>query len=357
MHVCSVINSLQQGGAETLLVSLVKHSPEDINHTVCHFGWDDTLEQLLTDAGATVVNLDFSMSYDPRGIRRLRHVLSGGVDVLHAHLPPAVIASRMAALGTGVPVVSTHHNVPDNYGGFSRRVERLTRPLDYMTVAVSDGVRHAQPRVPGEEWRTIHNGIDVVGFEERVNGADADVVRNEWGVDADDVLLNIARYSPQKRQTDLARAMHHLRERDAHLFVVGWGNLEGEIHKAAVEAGVAERVTVTGRVPDVEPYYAAADLFVSSSVREGLPITLLEAMAASLPIVATDIPGVRELVSDEVGRLVPPEDPQILAEAIAAVLDDEQTALGASARRRVKAEFDITKTVAAYAELYREVAG
>lgn len=357
MHICSVINSLQQGGAENLLVSLVEQTPEDIDHTVCHFGWDSTLEEALIDAGATVVNLDFSVPYDLRGIRRLRRVLSGDADLLHAHLPPAVIAGRMAALGTGVPVVSTHHNVPDNYGVFSRRVERFTRPLDHVTVAVSDGVRHAHPWVPGETWQTIHNGIDVAGFEERVDEADADAILDKWGVAADDVMLNIARYSPQKRQADLALAMRYLRERDAHLFVVGWGQLEGEIRDAAVEAGVAERVTVTGRVPEVEPYYAAADIFVSPSVREGLPITFLEAMAASLPVVAADIPGVRELVNDEVGRLVAPEDSRALAEAVAAVLDDDPTALGASARRRAAAEFDITRTVAAYADLYWGVVG
>ncbi|WP_394353563.1 glycosyltransferase [Halosimplex rubrum] len=129
--------------------------------------------------------------------------------------------------------------------------------------------------------------------------------------------------------------------------MVGWGPREDRLRDRIRQRGLGDAVTVTGRVPSVHEYYALADVFVSSSVFEGLPIAHLEGMAAGLPIVATDIPGVVEVVVDgETGLLIPPEDPGALASGMCELADaTRRTEFGHEGRQRVESKFDIGANV------------
>ena len=354
--VCLLVNTLQPAGAEGLLLDVVERAADRVTFTVCHLGGDDTLRDRFEAAGATVHDLRFSFPYDPRGIARLVHILRGSVfNVLNTHLPPSMVVGRAAGALAGVPVISTHHTVPEDYGLVSGTVERLTRRLDARTVAVSEGVADANGDSDDPRWSVIYNGIDVEAFADRVAAADGDAVCDRHGVDADRVLLNVGRYESAKGQTHLIDAMARVVEEghDAHLFVVGFGSLESELTTRARRRGIEDHVTVTGRVPAVEPYYAAADGFVLSSLLEGFGIVLLEAMAAALPVVATDIRGVREVIVDgETGRLVPPGDGAALADAMATLCVGDID-WGAAGRARAAETFDISRTADAYVDLYR----
>jgi glycosyltransferase involved in cell wall biosynthesis len=356
MHVCVLVNTLAPAGAETVVCNLIEGSPADIEYTVCYQWGDDELADRLRAAGATVVALESRFQYDPAALYRFYRVCRcRDIDIVHAHLPSSHWVARLCSRLAGVETrISTHHNRAANYSRFARTLERLTRPLDTATVAVSEGVRET---FDGDDWQVIHNGMDVTGFGEAVAGADTTDLRQQWDVAEDAVvLLNVARYSPQKRQQDAIDAVAAT-DLPVHLLLVGWGDREASLRARIEERGVGDRVTVTGRVPAVEPYYALADVFVSPSIREGLPMTLLEAMAASLPIVATEIPGVTEVVVDgETGQLVTPREPAAMARALGDMMDgDRRQALGQAGYRRARERFSTARMVERHLELYREV--
>jgi glycosyltransferase involved in cell wall biosynthesis len=180
--------------------------------------------------------------------------------------------------------------------------------------------------------------------------------------DADLLFLNVGRYTPQQAQPDLITAMSTVAQTlpDAHLCLVcRRGSLADDLRTKAYAEGVADHVTITGRVPSVAPYYTSADAYVSSSLNEGLPIVLLEAMAAGLPVVATDVPGNRDAVIDgETGILVPPRNPNRLAAAMEHVVTSgDGDRLGDRGFERVREHYSIQRTVAEYCSLYRDVAG
>lgn len=368
LQVCYLINQLAPGGAPTLLLDIIDNTDDpDVSYTVCFLEGDDTLVTDMEASGAEVIDFGADFKFDPRALARLtRFVRRHEFDVLHAHLPYSQTLGRLTAtVGSVGTVVSTQHNVPANYHPVTRTLERATRPLDDATVAVSTGVErafrgdaHRYHRSLDDGWCTIYNGIDVDGFAADVADADPTAVVAEVS-DADPVFLDVARYVSAKSQETLVDAMTDVVASlpEAQLLLVGWGPREEALRDRVRDRGLADRVTVTGRVPSVHPYYAAADAFVSSSTFEGLPITHLEAMAAGLPLVATAIPGVEEVVVDgETGRLVPPGDPDALAAAMVDVASgDRRSTYGRAGRDRVATEFDIQGAVDDHLDLYRRL--
>lgn len=369
MHVCHLVNQLAPGGAPTLILDLVRLTDtSEVTFTVCFIEGEDSLVSDFEDAGAHIVDFDAAFKFDPRALAHLaRFLRSEDIDVLHTHLPYSQTLGRVFGQLGGIDcLVSTQHNVPGARHPVTRTLEQVTRPLDAATVAVSQGVERAftgrsrpfDGRVHGQ-WCTIANGVDVTAFNERVGDADPKGVADQWGVDAETVYLNVSRYVPAKSQRDLVAAMDELvdTDDDVHLFVVGWGELEDDLRAAVSEHGLESHVTVTGRVPEVYDYYALADVFVSASAFEGLPLTHLEAMAAELPVVATDIRGVREVVVDgETGRLVPVGDPAALANAMRDFTSpDHQAAVARAGFEHCRSMFDVADAAEAYLRLYRTV--
>jgi glycosyltransferase involved in cell wall biosynthesis len=371
IEVCYLINHLAPDGAPTVIESLVAELPADeIECTVCFFGGDDTLRERLESSGARVVDFGATTEYpqfDPRSLPSLVTFFAReSFDILHCHLPYAQSLGRVVGqLGNIEHIVSTQHNVPSNYHPVERLAERVTQSLDSATVAVSGGVESAfTGRDPttstGSGWGTIQNGIDVDAFSTSVAESNPGDVYEQWGVeDADPLFVNIARYQPQKGQRTLIESMERVVEAvpSAKLLVVGWGPLGDELRTSVQERGLTDAVTVTGRVPDIHPYYAAADTFVLPSNFEGLPVTLLEAMAAACPIVATDIPGVREVVVDgATGTLVAPESPKALADALIEMAQHtNRDQFGTTGHQRVQEQFSIQQMVTEHVTLYQSL--
>jgi glycosyltransferase involved in cell wall biosynthesis len=144
---------------------------------------------------------------------------------------------------------------------------------------------------------------------------------------------------------------------DARLTLVGYGRLKESLEHQAKELGIADRVTFTGRIgqDEILRYYELADVFCLPSFTEGLPVVLMEAMATELPVIASGVMGIPEIVDDRVGRLVPPGRPDHLADAIReiAALPDRGRALGAEGRRRVADEFEVGGAADALLEVMR----
>lgn len=365
-ELCHLLPSLGPGGAENLLLGIVRKTrSEPVDHTVCFFEDDSYLRHAFEETGATVKRIAPSIVdipyIDPVAlIRTAKYFRQNRFDVITAHVYVTHHLGRLGGIvGGASEVVSVHHNTRDNYHPVIANIERYTRDLDSVTVAVSNGVKASVQSADGSnDWQVIHNGIDVQQFRERTKQADTRRLKERLGImDKYPIFLNVGRYSRQKSQDDIVKALGRIADSfdNPHLLLVGQrGDLETELESLVDDRGLSDNVTITGRVDDIYAYYALADVFVLSSVREGFGIVLLEAMAAGLPIVATDIPAVREVLDEEVGMLVPPNAPSQLATAMREITDSDST-FSKDNIEYVSANYDIETTATAYLNLYREL--
>jgi glycosyltransferase involved in cell wall biosynthesis len=342
MRVVSVIDSLVPGGAETSLAVLAPHVvAEGVDLHVAQLHARPGLQARLTGAGIPVHDL----SARPgrlgwtAAVRRLVRELTP--DLVHTTLYEADVAGRVGARLAMTPVVSTlaterygptHLAAPHLSVAKVRAAQavdiataRLTRRLHAVSTPVADAMaRHlCYPR----------RRIDVVGrAREPVPLPDAEGrrrLRSELGAGLDPIVLAVARHDHVKGLDVLVSAVGGLRGqgRAVELWIAGRdGDATAEVRAAGERAGMAGALRLLGHRDDVPDLLSAADVFVLPSRREGAPGALLEAMAARAAIVATDIPGVTEIVDDEAASLVPVDRPDEMAAAIADLLDDPAAA-------------------------------
>jgi len=283
------------------------------------------------------------------------------IDVLHSHkFGSNVWAALLAPLGR-VPVLIAHEHTWSYEGQPLRRLldrELIARrSAAFVAVSREDRRRMIEvERIPADAVTFVPNGIDALPQ------GDGARVRRELGVDADAPLLGaVAVLRPQKGLDVLIRAVAEAaRELPAvRVAIAGEGPERGRLEELATELGVADRVLLLGHRSDVPDLLAAFDVAVSSSWFEGSPLAALEYMDAGLPVVATRVGGMPDLIEDRVhGRLVEPGDPGALAAAIVEVVRDRDRAaeMGARARERRRAEFDLNGTVRALEEMYERLA-
>jgi len=358
MHVCHLIDHLDSGGAQSLLLDVVRKSDESrVNYTICALSRADQREH-FEKAGATVIDIDAQSARDFTAIARLyRTMNTKEYDVVHSHLRYARVAARIAKLPCGIScLVSTYHNTSSDQADFIGNIIRRTGFLEDVRVAVSADVKSSYGS--DDSMTIIQNGLDVRRFRKRLMGAEDQQLKEKYS-HYEPVFLSVGRYAEQKAHRDLIVAMDEASERlsDAHLLLVGHGDLERSLRNMVNERDLGDTVTVTGKVPMIHPYYSIADVFVLPSLYEGLPITVLEAMAAKLPVVGTNVPGIRELVVDSItGRLIPPNKPAKLAAALGDMdSPDCRSEMGEAGLRRVLTNYDVSETVESYLELYSEV--
>ncbi len=282
------------------------------------------------------------------------------VDVVHTNSSKAGIVGRVAAKAVRVPrVVHTVHGWPfhDRQGAASakawRFLERRTAPIAEHLVVVADSDR-TKGLAAGigrpEQYELIRSGLELDAY--RADPVARAEVRRSLGISADaQVIGAINRLSPQKDPLLLLEAVLPVlaARPEARLVLVGDGPLRGEVARRATN-----QVVMTGLRTDVPRLLAAMDVFVLASQWEGLPRTVLQAMATGVPVVATDADGIGEVVVDGVtGRLVPRGDATALGRAVAETLD-QPGELASRARARL-AEFDATAMVRRLEELYTGV--
>jgi glycosyltransferase involved in cell wall biosynthesis len=303
---------------------------------------------------------------DPRAIYQLwREIGKASPDVVHTHLPYAQAFGRLIArLQQVASVVSTYHDVPQSFCPDSHMlaIEILTRPLDSATVGVSQGVveefnRRFYFKHIGS-MRAIPNGVDVETLREKVQEADGEVVRQKMNLTEETVFLNVGRFSNKKRHLDIVKAMDKVLSEDdtTHLILVGSGELEASLRQKVDALGLETDVTITGHVPEVEPYYAAADVYIHAALYEGFGLTIAEAMSVGLPIIATDVPGARDVVNGA-GCLVQPRSPVELSKAMAKYVDRNMQKIMRKRSVEQASNFHIDQTAAAYTELYQTLVG
>lgn len=327
-----VIKGLGPGGAEQLLVGAARaHDRSRFELEVAYLlPWKDALVPALEAEGVRTHCLGVRSPADPRWVARLARLLRAGrYDVVHTHspavAPAARLAARLLALRPRPAVVATEHNVWSSFRRPSRWCNALTYPLVDAAVAVSDAVRDSMWPLARRRAETVHHGIDPSAFAAAAAGRTA--TRAAMGVAPEEVLvLTVANLRANKAYPDLLAAARAVCDRGlpVRFAAVGQGPLAAEVAAERDRLGLAGRFELLGHRTDVPALLAAADVFVLGSRHEGYPVAVMEAQAAGLPVVATAVGGVPDLVADGAdGLLVPPGRPDRLADALARLVADE----------------------------------
>jgi len=353
-----LITELETGGAQTALADLALHldrrrfQPQ----AACLYGAGATARRLQASA-VPVTNLDMRHKLDGRVLPRLWRLLRHERPViLHAHLFHANLLARLVGQLAGVPIIITTEHTMGMESRFRYVVNRLTASLVHQIVVVSPAVRDFmvhQVGLPASKVAFIPNGVDVARFAEA-----HPIDRAAWGLPETAPLIGaVMRLDPVKGGENLVRAvaaLPHSRQ-PAHVVVIGAGPCHTAWAALAQDLGVAERIHWVGYQTDVPAWLAACDVFVQPSDWEGMPVAVLEAMAAGRPVVATAVGGTPNVVVEGVtGLLVPPRDPAALARAVQTLLDNpaQARALGAAGRQRVEQHFSLAAVVAQTEALY-----
>jgi len=354
--VLMLTKGLGRGGSERLLVGTVAHlDPARFRVVVAYLlPWKDALVAEVAASGADVVCLDAPSPTSLAWLGRLRRLVrERDVALVHTHMPAPAAAARLALPGRAPAFVHTEHNLWGRYRPATRWANRLTWRRNVAAVAVSEAVAGSvRARRPRPE--VVVHGLDAA---DRTGPLPRAAACAALGLGPDGpVVGTVGNLTAKKDHATLVEAMARLSgERpDARLVVVGAGPLEADLRARTARAGLTDRAVLGGSRGDVAGILGAFDVFVLSSRVEGLPIALLEAMAAGRACVATAVGGVPEVITDGVdGLLVPPGDPDALAAALGKLLaDPERRAdLGARAAERA-ADFDIRAAVRRLEAIY-----
>ena len=358
-----VIKGLGRGGAEQLLLSAAPYlDRERYRYQFAYLlPWKDALVPDLAQLEFPVHCLEGGRGIGWMG--RLRQLLRRErIELVHVHSPVAAAGVR-ATVGRQVRVVYTEHNVWSRYHPVTRVLNFCTFPRNDHVFTVSNevlaSVRYPWPlrMLPMPTVETLHHGLDQAAFSAETG---FDGVRAELGIpETAPVIGSIANFKAAKDHGTLLRAAARVRQAlpEARFLLVGQGPLEDQVRRLATQLGLEKTVIFGGFRTDVPRLVAAFDVFALSSTHEGLPIALIEAMTLGRPVVATRVGGIPEVVTDGAqGVLVPPRDPEALADGLLRVLGDPQLRAGMAAAARARAaEFDIRNAVRRMEQVYAEL--
>lgn len=374
-RIAFIVTQTEFGGAQRYVADLIRTLNRDAFSAVVITG-PGAGTQLRTALGNTPVHVAQHLRrailphHDLAAIGELAKLLKSlNVDVVHLNSSKAGVLGAYAAHRAKVPrVVYTAHGFVFNEPMHPTRrliyrlAERWSARHKDIIICVSDFDRKtalANRIAPSEKLRVVHNGIDLAALD-FLDRASARSRLASAGIMGNGPLLGtIANFYPTKGLAYLIEAAAELHKTLPNLQVVLMGDgMERETLQRLIRhhqlSGV---VHLPGQLPDARRLLPALDAFVCTSVKEGFPYTILEAMAAGLPIIATRVGGIPEMIEHEVhGLLIPPKHVLAAAAAIRRVLDDSAlaTRLGSAARARVASEFSLqrmaTATIACYTE-------
>ncbi|MBL8524501.1 MAG: glycosyltransferase [Betaproteobacteria bacterium] len=357
-----VNHSLAMGGIETMLVDMIRLLPKDrFSPEVAVFESGGSLEQVLEQRGIPVHRLDKREGVDAGLFLRLRKlIVDRKIDVVHSHNYSAWIYACVSARSVGGIVhVHTEHSAVENVGRRYMAQRWLSR-LTSRVVAVSQHVHDVMINDIGVDKRRIRlvlNGVNTARFAPNVEVRLA--ARMEIGLSEDEVAIGIvARLVPIKNHALLIRAAAPLivaGASSARLVIVGDGPERPALEALCTELGVAEKVLFLGERRDTERLLNAMDIYVLSSISEGMNLTLLEAMSASLPVVATDVGGNGEIVEDGVtGHLVALDDTNAMTIRLDQLTGDSRLRreMGDAGRVSIVRRFNEQAMISQYMSLY-----
>jgi len=365
IRVLHLLVTTSPGGGPKHVFDLVRFLPRDEFEVVVAAPRDGVFFDRFRELGVTMVELPLSRL----GVRPLpltmRLLREHRIDIIHTHGKGPGLYGRLAARALGVPAVHTFHGI--HYSGYSWLGQRLYLALERRLARLSHAIINVSRSQEAEglslrlfrpeQSVVVVNGIDVEELDRAIR--QFPIRRETLGLSAEDFVLGcVSRWDPVKRFEILLQAVRRLASRIPRLvlLLVGGGGEEARIRRIVAETGLGDRVIFTGFLGNPARVYGILDLYVATSLKEGLPLAPLEAMSAGLAIVATDVPGHRDVVvRSQTGLLVPPEDSASLAEAITALVADPERRrrMGEAGRQRVLDHFAVQSMADRTADVYR----
>jgi glycosyltransferase involved in cell wall biosynthesis len=361
-----VAGSADWGGGERYLELLARHLDREAFALEVIAPAPGALCARLADLRVPVHVVDLGALVSLGAVARLTAALRRlAPGIVQSHGARSNVYTRLAGRLAGVPaVVSTIHNALADYPvsrarlALYRAMDRLTLPLTARVVCVASAL------APDYRGRAVvvRNGIDVGELDPVAAGPAAAAVKRALGLGAGPVVGFVGRLTPQKDPLAFVAVVAALRRArpDVHALIVGDGPLRGEVEHAIAAQGLGASCRVLGERGDVATLFAVLDVFLLTSVSEGFPFVVLEAMAMERPVVATAVNGVPEIVEHGVtGVLVGRGDVDGLARAVLDTLavPEAARAMGRAGRRRVQESFTarrmVAETEALYARLLR----
>jgi glycosyltransferase involved in cell wall biosynthesis len=371
LHITHVVLSLDVGGLERVVLSLVKEAVRAGNRvSVLCIERPGKMADRAVELGATVHCVDKPPGVKLATVGKVAAFLEQAKpDVVHTHQIGALFyagpAARRVRRGKVPIVVHTEHG--KHFEG--RRRNRwlgwwAARSAQRVFCVSADIARSLELRgvAKGPKVMVLANGIETSLFEQPRDGA---ALRRSLAIPlAAPVIGTVGRLAEVKRQDVLlqgcAKIRGHVGGELPHVLLVGGGPLEGELKKLAGELGMEKRVHFTGNTPTPEKYMAIMDVFALTSRSEGMPLVVLEAWAAGLPVVASRVGGLPEMIEEGVtGVMFESLDDAALATRLEELLEDREAAaqMGAAGQQHVRKHFDVSVMAANYERHYRELLG
>lgn len=356
------------GGVAKWIIDVIQRLPSDFIVDVAIPSEEGTLHRDLRRMGIEVHPLPMVHGIQPlvdyECARKLYSILKyGNYEILHGHSAKGGYLARITGRYVGIPVIYSPHAWSFMSAiGLKRRfyilLEKVAGCWTDRLIAVSEeegavGIRMGL--IAPERVRCIPNGVELPEYE-----GVTPISRESLGLTEEDMLIGcVARLAPQKGIPYLLDAFARVVKQVpwAHLALLGDGPMRCQLEHQTLNLGISERVSFLGWQPDPRPYMATFDIFVLPSLWEGLPLSLLEAMALRLPIVATRVTGTTEVLSEGVGMLVPPADATALADALVLYAEHPEMRLrdGQLAYYRIKKIYNLERTINQLVEVYREL--
>lgn len=366
--VCHLVEDLHLGGVEELVRLIVTSlNPQKYRVIVCAIEEGGVMADRIQAAGIPLTVLGYTTYHRLETLRDLaRFLREQRVSILHTHLYFANMAGRWANLLAHVPIIittvySTYHERRLRH----RIMEWWWAHWTDRIIAAAEAIRDyavRQTRIPREKFAVIHDAARDLLAHAQAEGLSRARARAALGLNESDYVVGcVARLDPVKGHEYLLAAMPYVAAAhpDTALLIVGDGPRRAGLEAQARDLGLASRVRFLGARDDIASLLLASDLFVlASSLREGCPLAVLEAMSLAKPVVASRLGGLAEEVEDGVtGLLVPPRDPEALAVAIKRLQDDPAAArrMGEMGRQRYEQRFSPAIMLGKIESLYDEL--
>ncbi|MEI8386064.1 MAG: glycosyltransferase [Verrucomicrobiota bacterium] len=361
--VLHVIDSLHLGGAQEVVLNLATCGDrERFSHEVATMHGRGVYWERMAALGIPLHSLSPHKLFPWYAASLPALLLRGNFDILHCHLVASNIIAKPIGRLCRVPVILNHDHTNDDYRANDRvrlALDTLSNRLASHVIAVSDSCRGFLIRregVPPENITLIQNAIDLRRFSATC-GTRAEAGKALGLPDNVPVVAAVGRLNPQKRFSLFIRVAAEVLKRHpgAVFLLAGEGPEEGMLRKLARESGLEERLHFCGYVPDARQVYLAADVLLMPSLFEGLPMTLLEAMAMRVPVVASALDGIAEVVDDgRDGFLVPSGDAKIFCERVCQLIENPSLArdMGAAASEKISRRFSAGRMCREVEQIY-----
>ena len=354
-RIAHLVENLEVGGLEKLLVEFAKHACRSrFALRFLTLGHRGPLASAIEAEGWTVDSLNLKIGLRPQAIPLLaRWFRRERIDILHVHTSGPLLYGTAAAKLARVPtIISTRHHGPDinNSPRAIKACALTSNRIDRVVCVSEDGVSHSIAEgIRPSKLTTIWNGIDLERFEHR-------------GSNPSGPAVIVARLNPEKDHDTLIRAVALVRATDPafQLLIAGDGPCLETLKALANDLGLEDSLRFLGTVDNIPGLLREASVLVLTSLKEGISLTLLEAMATGLPVVATRVGGNPEVVVDgETGLLVAPGSPRELADALLNIRQNRAmaSAFGRAGRDRAERLFDVRRMIADYENLYENPNG